>query len=87
MIRNLCSSDDSSLRIVLETDAPYMVPGNIYKSLPELKSGSRFPICHTAMIPWTADFVASVANEVGVGYDRERVMREARENAKKMYGV
>ncbi|KAL5501228.1 hypothetical protein ACEPAH_9615 [Sanghuangporus vaninii] len=87
VIKNLCTGPSGSMRIVLETDAPYMVPGNIYKALPELKSGTRFPICHTAMIPWTADFIASVAKDAGSDYDRERVMREARENAKKVYGV
>ncbi|EJC99451.1 Metallo-dependent hydrolase [Fomitiporia mediterranea MF3/22] len=92
VIRNLVRSNDDStssgpLRILLETDAPYMVPNNIYKAFPELKSGTRFPICHTAMIPWTADFVAGVASEAGVEYDRDRVMRESRENARKVYGV
>lgn len=104
VIRNLVRTPP--LRIVLETDAPYMVPGNIYKSLPGLKSGSRLPLCHTAMIPWTAAFVADVANEVGKDaevaerdanvdhspdgdrlYDVERVMQEARENARRVYGV
>lgn len=64
-----------------------MVPGNIYKSLPELKSGSKMPLCHTTMLPWTAEFVAEVAREVEPAYDAERVMREARDNARLMYGV
>ena len=75
------------LRIVLETDAPYMVPGNIYKSL-GLKSGTRLPLCHTGMIPWTAEFVAGVIQEDGNNeYDAVRIMREARENARFVYGV
>ncbi|KAK2460491.1 hypothetical protein APHAL10511_007497 [Amanita phalloides] len=73
----------SNLRILLETDAPYMVPATIYDSLPPLK-GARLPLCHSAMIPWTAEFVASVA---GPAWDAEKVMREARENARRMYGV
>ena len=111
VIRNLARTPP--LRILLETDAPYMVPGNIYKSLTSLKSGARLPLCHTAMLPWTAAFVADVANGIGDkgecnessgpdedvstsavssaeklnGYDVERVMREARENARSMYGV
>ena len=92
MIKHLAASTltpdgPSRLRILLETDAPYMVPGNIYKSLPELKNGSRMPLCHTAMIPWTAEFVATVAREAGANYDAERVMREANENAIVMYGL
>ncbi|KAH8109616.1 Metallo-dependent hydrolase [Phellopilus nigrolimitatus] len=92
VIRHLCSpssheASEPHLRILLETDAPFMVPGNIYKSLPELKSSTRLPLCHTAMLPWTAEFVANVVGETGVQYDGERVMREARENARKMYNV
>lgn len=82
------------MRIVLETDAPYMIPGNIYKSLSELRSGSRLPLCHTAMIPWTAEFVANEANstkgedlDTNLKYDVAKVMKEARENARAMYGV
>ena len=79
---------DSSLRIVLETDAPFMVPGNIYNSLPEVK-GKRLPLCHTAMLPWTAEFVARVASDAGNSsdWDVERVMRISRENARRMYGI
>lgn len=75
------------MRIVLETDAPYMVPGNIYKSIPNLRNGSRFALSHAAMIPWTADFIASIAGEAGSNYDRDKVMRDARENARKVYGI
>jgi TatD DNase family protein len=78
------SNPTSPLRILLETDAPYMVPANIYNSIPDLK-GKRLPLCHTAMIPWTAEFVAGVAT--GGHWDAERVMREARENARKVYGI
>ena len=79
---------DSALRIVLETDAPFMVPGNLYNSIPEVK-GKRLPLCHTAMLPWTAEFVARVANEATSSSDWnvERVMRIARDNARKMYGI
>lgn len=77
------TTPNSPLRILLETDAPYMVPANLYNSLPELK-GKKLPLCHTAMIPWTAEFVANVAGEK---WDVEKVMKEARENARKVYGV
>lgn len=57
----------SPLRILLETDAPYMIPANIYAALtsPDMKGKKpkRLPLCHTGMIPWTADFVAGVLNE------------------------
>ena len=59
-----------------------MVPGNIYDSLTEMNG--KLPLCHTAMIPWTADFVAGVA---GGAWDVEKVMTVARENARTVYGV
>ncbi|KAF9444806.1 hypothetical protein P691DRAFT_777998 [Macrolepiota fuliginosa MF-IS2] len=91
------------LRILLETDAPYMVPANLYNSIPELK-GKKLPLCHTAMIPWTAEFVAQTVREAGgtledgnargnteddhaSGWDAERVMRDAREGARVVYGI
>jgi len=94
VIRNMCSmmSDNNTsnnrLRILLETDAPYMVPANIYTSLPHVKG--RFAFSHSGMILWTAQFIADCANVNAQGEDRwdaDRVMREARDNAKDMYGV
>lgn len=76
---------NKALRILLETDAPFMVPANLYDSIPALKGGKmKIPVCHTAMVPWTAQFVADV---VGEGWDADKVMREARENARSVYGV
>ncbi|KAF8201330.1 hypothetical protein K438DRAFT_1821820 [Mycena galopus ATCC 62051] len=53
----------SPLRILLETDAPYMVPAPIYTapafSAPEAK-GKKLPLCHSGMVPWTAGFVADL---------------------------
>ena len=83
VIKHLSSNSSNPLRILLETDAPYMIPGNIYKTLPDLKS-SRLPLCHTGMLPWTAEFVAQ---EAGEAYDGDRIMREARDNARIVYGV
>ncbi|KAG6917087.1 hypothetical protein DXG01_003976 [Tephrocybe rancida] len=77
-------SPQQPLRIVLETDAPYMIPANIYESQKLKSAKGRVPLCHTAMLPWTAAFVAHAA---GPGWTTERVMREARENARKLYGV
>ncbi|KAJ8089492.1 hypothetical protein PM082_014746 [Marasmius tenuissimus] len=84
-------STPSDLRILLETDAPYMVPANIYASLSSL-SGNRLPLSHSAMIPWTADFVSGVLKEKegetdGDGWDSMKVLEVGRENARKMYGV
>jgi TatD DNase family protein len=77
-----------SLRILLETDAPYMIPSNLYASLtlasPDLK-GKKLPLCHTAMIPWTAEFVAGIFARKG--WDTERIMKVARENARIVYGI
>ncbi|THH08822.1 hypothetical protein EW146_g8869 [Bondarzewia mesenterica] len=86
LVRQLTSSSTSVTippRLILETDAPYMVPSNLYASLPTFK-GSRLPLCHTGMIPWTAEFVADLAGE---GWDAERVLVMGRENARRMYGV
>ncbi|KAI0645355.1 hypothetical protein C8Q79DRAFT_910324 [Trametes meyenii] len=88
VVRHMAMASGSPLRIILETDAPFMIPSNIYGVLKDVKG--RLPLSHTAMIPWTAEFVADVANEVvteGAQWDTERVMREARENARRMYGV
>lgn len=74
---------DNPLRILLETDAPFMVPSNLYDSIDEIR-GKKLPICHTAMVPWTAAFVADLA---GKRWDADKVMVESRENARKMYGV
>ncbi|KAJ4479953.1 hydrolase [Lentinula aciculospora] len=86
----------SPLRILLETDAPYMVPSNIYTSLQNLPNsndlkGRRLPLSHSAMIPWTAEFVAGIVNENREGdehkVDSDWVLKVARDNARKVYGV
>jgi len=74
---------DQPLRILLETDAPYMTPANLYDDMPQLAK-KKLPLCHTAMIPWTAKFVA---NAVGEPWDAELVMQQSRENTRKMYGI
>ena len=72
----------SSPRIILETDAPFMVPANIYSSLAGLKG--RLPLSHTAMIPWTAEVVAAVGGE---GWDVDRVLELGKTNAHNVYGI
>jgi TatD DNase family protein len=77
-----------SLRILLETDAPYMIPSNLYSSLALASSdskGKKLPLCHTAMIPWTAEFVAGLIGQEE--WDTEKVMKVARDNARAVYGV
>lgn len=87
---------ETTLRIVLETDAPYMTPSNLYNFLTEIKS-RRLPLSHSAMIPWTAEFVANVASQAlqsegdtklddGI-WTTENVLRIGRTNARRMYGV
>ena len=80
------------MRILLETDAPFMVPSNVYDTA--LKGVKRLPLSHSGMIPWTAEFVASVANEAKRAaeledevWDADKVMRVARENARVVYGI
>ncbi|KAJ7705597.1 Metallo-dependent hydrolase [Mycena rosella] len=99
-VRNMfavpASSPPPRLRIVLETDAPYMVPAPIYADpafvAPDAK-GKKLPICHSGMVPWTAGFVADLLprgegeGEGAEGWDAARVMTVARENARAVYGV
>lgn len=69
-------------RIILETDAPFMIPANIYGSLPAVKG--RLPLCHTAMIPWTAEVVSALGGE---GWDVDRVLELGKTNAHNVYGI
>lgn len=82
IVRRMFAESPAAPRIVLETDAPYMVPANIYGSLSTMKG--RLPLCHTAMIPWTAEFVAEVA---GGEWDVERVLELGKANAHHVYGI
>jgi TatD DNase family protein len=65
-----------------------MIPSNLYSSLTlaslDLK-GKKLPLCHTAMIPWTAEFVAGLIGKEE--WDTERVLKVARDNARTVYGV
>ena len=93
VVRRLASaatadSPSAPLRILLETDAPFMAPSNLYASLPAVKG--RLPLSHSGMVPWTAQFTADVANEragEGARWDAIRVLRESEANARAMYGV
>lgn len=74
-------------RIVLETDAPYMVPSNVYPALladPTFTKQTRLPLSHSLMIPFTAQYVASV---LGDAWDTKGVLTAGREGARRVYGV
>ncbi|KAG8937279.1 hypothetical protein FRC02_000049 [Tulasnella sp. 418] len=81
----------SPLRILLETDAPYMAPGTLKPEFLGLQPGQRIPFSHSAMIPWTAQFVADVVNSVipedGPKWSVTDVLRVGQENASKMYSI
>ncbi|KAF8835224.1 Metallo-dependent hydrolase [Paxillus ammoniavirescens] len=81
LVRQMVASPGGP-RILLETDAPYMIPANLYASLPEVKG--RLPLCHTAMIPWVADFTAGA---VGDGWGTAKIMQRANKNAQLVYGI
>jgi TatD DNase family protein len=56
-----------------------------------MTSKQRYPFCHGGVLPWTAEFVAKVLNEGKEEGDKlwttVDVLRQARENAKKCYGI
>lgn len=57
-----------------------------------MKSGQKLPFCHSGMLPWTAAYVAKVLNERATeegtaAWTTEDVLRIARDNARKVYGV
>jgi TatD DNase family protein len=61
-----------------------MVPANLTAQTLSLKSGTKLPFSHSGMIPWTAEFVSKM---MGEGWDTDRVLKVARENARNVYGV
>ncbi|GAA5886025.1 hypothetical protein JCM5296_007066 [Sporobolomyces johnsonii] len=97
--RSCSPSDPSGLRILLETDAPFMIPSNLGpNSKLGMTSKQKIPFSHSGMLPWTAEWVAKVLNEAAreEGRDGEEgwrdwttvdVLKVARENATKVYGV
>ncbi|KAG8908499.1 hypothetical protein FRB99_005858 [Tulasnella sp. 403] len=84
------STSPSPLRVLLETDAPYMVPGNLSVQTLGLKSGTRLPFSHPGMISWTAQFVAEVATAASDGtatWSAWDIIRISEANARRMYGI
>lgn len=76
------------------TQAPFMTPANMGPPTSlGMKGGQKMPFSHSGMLPWTAAFVAQVLNE-GISVEEEAsrwttqdVLKVARENAKKVYGI
>ncbi|KAF7330612.1 hypothetical protein MSAN_02455000 [Mycena sanguinolenta] len=69
------ADEDKKLRILLETDAPYMVPAPIYTSAPFVEGegkGKKLPLCHSGMVPWTAEFVAGLLAPTKEGQENEK---------------
>ncbi|GAA5948268.1 hypothetical protein JCM10213_002214 [Rhodosporidiobolus nylandii] len=95
VIRDLgakCSPDQpEGLRIVMETDAPFMVPTTLPTKELGMTSKQRFPFSTASVLPWSAEFVAKTLNEGKAEGERlwttVDVLRQARENARKLYGV
>ncbi|CAD6572923.1 MAG: hypothetical protein CYPHOPRED_004970 [Cyphobasidiales sp. Tagirdzhanova-0007] len=88
VIRNLVAASpdrtSSVLRLLLETDSPYMTPTTLPTGEMGIKNARSLATCHSGMIPYTAQFVADTA---GNGWTTEDVLRVCRENARRMYGI
>ncbi|KAH8836067.1 hypothetical protein DL96DRAFT_1703002 [Flagelloscypha sp. PMI_526] len=99
LVRSMKSSEHP--RFLLETDAPFMTPSNIYNSLSKTMKG-RLPLSHSAMIPHTASFIADILNGTDqapsevvettetstvVDWTADRVLAVGRENARRVYGL
>ncbi|KAK4058279.1 hypothetical protein OIO90_000436 [Microbotryomycetes sp. JL221] len=93
---NATRSNPQPLRILLETDAPYMIPSNLGPPTSlGMKGGQKLPFSHSGMLPWTAAFVAQVLNEAvpdrnsdeGDRWTTIDVLQVARDNARKVYRI
>ncbi|GAA5821318.1 hypothetical protein JCM11251_004569 [Rhodosporidiobolus azoricus] len=87
-----CSLDaPEGLRIVMETDAPFMVPATLPSKELGMTSKQRYPFSTASVLPWSAEFVAKVLNEGKDEEDRKwttvDVLRQARKNARSLYGI
>jgi TatD DNase family protein len=66
-------------RFLLETDAPYMVPGKLNRNK---RSDSKITVGHSGMIPLVAERIAQLK-----GMELDEIMKHARENTRNMYGI
>ncbi|CAJ0627241.1 7862_t:CDS:2 [Entrophospora sp. SA101] len=66
-------------RLLLETDAPYMVPSKLNRNK---KSHLKVTVCHSGMIPFVAEKISQLKN-----IDIDTVMKTIRENTRNMYGI
>ena len=85
-----CCQPNNGSRGSLQSDAPYMVPTNLYGSLdlPKKSSSPRLAFCHSGMLPWVAEFIAEVSNssrDEKDAFDTGHVLELCRENARRMY--
>ncbi|KAG9032772.1 hypothetical protein FRB95_001032 [Tulasnella sp. JGI-2019a] len=83
-------SKPPSLRILLETDAPYMNPSNLPLQSFGMKPGTRLPFCHSGMIPWTAQYIAEAATEASEGkmmWSTYDILQIGADNARQMYNL
>lgn len=70
-----------------------MIPSNVYRDIPRPTTGAsaKFPLSHTAMIPWTAEWVAKAAQEVNETtceiWNAEKVLDIGKQNAKIVYNI
>lgn len=68
-----------------------MVPSTLPAKDLGMTSKQRFPFSTASVLPWTGEYVAKVLNE-GKGEDERKwttvdVLRQARENARKLYRI
>ncbi|KAK4051935.1 hypothetical protein OIV83_002640 [Microbotryomycetes sp. JL201] len=90
MAPNCSPSNPGALRILLETDAPYMIPSNMGPPTSlGMKGGQKLPHSHSGMLPWTASFIAQILNENRTEdlWTTQDVIRVARQNAAKIYKI
>ncbi|KAK7208547.1 TatD family [Myxozyma melibiosi] len=74
-------------RLVLETDAPFMVPNSLMKNANRAKMGI-YAVSHSGMIPATAEKIVECLREGGEdGVTVEDVLRITTENARRVYGL
>lgn len=69
--------------------APFMIPSNLGPPTSlGMKGGQKMPFSHSAMLPYTAAWIAKVLNEREEGvWSTNDVLAVARDNARRVYGI